>query len=271
MKMKEVKNRIVEELKDQYGKDQATRFTNILEEDMDGLIEMSREEIGAIINRLQNHEPIQYVTGKAPFFGYFFNVDSSVLIPRPETEELVDLVKNHINSISNKKIKILDIGTGSGCIPITLSLLFPKIEITAIDVSQKALDCASSNKEKLNANVKFQKIDFLDPSQWENLNQYDIIISNPPYIPMSEKKIMNSNVLKYEPHIALFVEEESPLIFYKSIYSFAQNHLIKKGIVFLECNEYSAEKVESVFAPEYEVRIIKDMQKKDRMIKAVHR
>ncbi len=218
--------------------------------------------------RLSSGEPIQYVIGEAWFMGFSFNVKKDVLIPRPETEELVDWVIKSILPFEDKKISVLDIGTGSGCIPISLKKKAPFLQIQAIDISANALTVAGLNADKLNTSIDLNEINFLDDSTWSNINPIDIIISNPPYIKESEKMIMHQNVFAFEPHNALFVPNNDPLIFYKAIYNFSKTHLLPFGSIFLEINEALGQEVVELFSEEgTSVELRKDMQGKDRMIK----
>lgn len=239
----------------------------ILFEDIQSIDTFSKEEIDNIINRIINHEPIQYITGVAPFYGFFFHVDKNVLIPRPETEELVYTIEKYIKRQGNLAPKILDIGTGSGCIPITINKLFPKAIVVGIDLSEDALNIARANNDRLKTRVTFKRCDFLEETSWVDLGEFDIIISNPPYIPHREKNAMTSNVLDYEPHLALFVEDDDPLIFYRKIFEFGERHANDVAI-FLECNEYNAGEVLSLFEATYHAQIIKDLQGKDRIVAA---
>lgn len=226
-----------------------------------------------IIERLNAHEPIQYILGKTTFFGRRFLVDDSVLIPRPETEELVSYVIRQQSieaSRQQDKLSILDIGTGSGCIAISLAAELPHAEVSAFDISEKALATAQKNAELNSVNVNFQKVDilrFLDEN--ESLDsRFSIIVSNPPYITKSEASQMRKNVLDFEPHLALFVEDKNPLIFYAAIAKFASKHLQNNGLLATEINETLGESTAKVFEKHgfMEVKIIKDIHKKDRFV-----
>lgn len=220
------------------------------------------------IDRLLQHEPIQYVLNEAWFCGLKFYVDKNVLIPRPETEELVEWVisdcKFPIDTLS-----ILDIGAGSGCIPIALKKRLAKAEVWSCDTSPEALNIANKNATALGINVKFVQLDFLNKAQTEILPCFDIIVSNPPYIPLKDKVTMHRNVADHEPGIALFVPDDDALIFYKSIAGFGKTHLLKKGIVYTEIHEDLGKEASAIFQSQgYEVVLKKDMQGKERMIKA---
>ena len=192
---------------------------------------------------LEQEVPIQYILGKTEFYGFPFILNEHVLIPRPETEELVTSVLNKISKLEllhpiekEKKLKILDIGTGSGCIPISLKRSLPFAEITAIDIANEALIIAQKNASLNKVNINFIQQDILKTTGLDDI--YDIIISNPPYVRVSEKIEIKNNVLKNEPHLALFVEDNNPLIFYSKIAELAKSHLTKNGTLFFEINQY---------------------------------
>jgi release factor glutamine methyltransferase len=218
--------------------------------------------------RLLAHEPVQYVLNESWFCGLKFFVDKNVLIPRPETEELVEWI------ISNCKfpvdeLKILDIGTGSGCIPIALKRRIRKADVWGCDVSEMALSVAKKNAATLGTEVNFLSLDFLDKNTWSQLPVFDIIVSNPPYVPVKDKESMQLNVLNYEPHRALFVPDNDPLVFYKAIAEFGRNHLSQKGTIYLEIHEDLGEATSELFqAAGYKTELKKDMQQKDRLLKA---
>ena len=218
-----------------------------------------------IIQRINEHEPIQYILGKADFYGRQFVVNRSVLIPRPETELLVAaVIKENMSSPT-----ILDIGTGSGCIAITLALEIISSKVYGVDISEDALMVAKQNANNLRAKVNFSKLDILGDTLPDQ--QYDIIVSNPPYIAHAEKKDMKTNVLEFEPHLALFVADHDPLIFYKMIAKKGKSYLNHGGKVFVEINERFGQNVSDVFIKEgYSlVKILKDIDNKDRIVTAV--
>ena len=192
-------------------------------------------------------------------------VDENVLIPRPETEELVDLVVKDVSKESRKEISILDIGTGSGCIPIALKKRLPPSKVYGVDVSEAALDIAKNNAAINNADVNFILSDILDESRWNELPAPDIIVSNPPYIPLREKDKMQSNVTRYEPHIALFVPDNDPMLFYKTIGRFAEKKLLPGGKIFVEIHEDYGNAVADVFAV-FNPEVVLDMQGKARFV-----
>ena len=187
-----------------------------------------------IINRLNLGEPIDYILGYTYFYGLKIEVSKDTLIPRPETEELVEFILNENQTRSG--LKILDIGTGSGCIALALKSKLVDAEATALDLSAAALDIAHKNSVYLNLNINFIQLDILNEHLWSKLANYDIIVSNPPYITQEEKKDMTSSVLDYEPHLALFLEND-PLIFYKQILKLATSHLHPCGLVYFETSQ----------------------------------
>jgi len=222
-------------------------------------------ELENAFKELLEGKPIQYVTGKAPFYGREFLVNSNVLIPRNETEELVHLI---IKENKNSGLRILDIGTGSGCIPITLALEIKDSEVFGLDISENALSVASKNAFSLGAEVVFQKCDILNKEiPFEHL---DIIVSNPPYVKISEKEKMHDNVLKHEPHLALFVDDDDPLLFYKHIAKKAKKVLKPHGRLYFEINEaFGNETVNILTEFGYtEVKLLEDINGKNRMVRA---
>lgn len=226
-------------------------------------------QVNELLPRLLQQEPIQYVLNEAWFCGLKFYVDKNVLIPRPETEELVEWI------ISNCKfpldtLSILDIGSGSGCIPIALKRRLRKADVWSCDVSEKALAVAQRNAVTLGTNVTFLHRNFLDNRQWDSLPPVDIIVSNPPYVPEKDKATMQPNVLQYEPHTALFVPDNDALIFYRAIASFGKTKLNSGGSIYMEIHESLGNEVSELFTKEgYTIEIKKDMQGKERMVKAI--
>ena len=228
------------------------------------------EQLDQYIEELAAHKPVQYVLHEAWFAGMKLYVDENVLIPRPETEELVDLVIKYVLkefTSPNKEITILDIGTGSGCIPIAIKMRIPQSKVYGVDVSEAALDIAKNNAAINNADVNFMLSDFLDESRWNELSAADIIVSNPPYIPLQEKDRMQDNVTRYEPHLALFVPDNDPMLFYKAIARFAEKKLLPGGKIFVEVHEDYSEAVKDVFTF-FKSEKIKDMQGKNRFVTA---
>lgn len=222
----------------------------------------------ALIALLQ-HTPVQYVTSEAWFYNMKFKVDKNVLIPRPETEELVKIVLESAKKSKSPTLNILDIGTGSGCIAIAIKKNFASGIITAIDISEEALKLAKENAIHHEAEIEFLAFDFLNTSQWKLLPAFDIIVSNPPYIPLSEKEKLEKNVANFEPHQALFVPDNAPLLFYKKIAAFAVNHLNPDGKIFMEIHEEFAKETMALFTENFSrVVINKDIFGKDRMVVA---
>jgi release factor glutamine methyltransferase len=211
---------------------------------------------------LLQHKPVQYVLHESWFCGMKLYVDENVLIPRPETEELVEWIISEV-----KEGKVLDIGTGSGCIAIALKKKLPRLDVTGCDVSEQALEVANKNKY---ANITLIQADILDSESWTRLPSPTVIVSNPPYIPLKDKNLMRDNVLQYEPHIALFVEDNDPLLFYGAIAAFAKRNLLPGGAIYVEIHEDLGSSVQEVFRANgfTHTEIRKDMQGKDRMVKA---
>ena len=217
---------------------------------------------------LLEHRPVQYVLHECWFAGMKFYVDENVLIPRPETEELVEWASSVI--AAGPGGVLLDIGTGSGCIAIALAGKLPSLTVYGCDVSPEALGVASRNATDLGARVRFLQLDFLDSSQWSTLPPVQWLVSNPPYIPLQEKANMDRHVAEAEPSQALFVPDSDPLVFYRALAGFATTQLLPGGAVFVEIHEDLAADTTALFkaAGFHEVTVRKDMQGKERMIKA---
>ena len=192
------------------------------------------------ITRLKTYEPIQYIIGQTEFYGLSFKVNSHTLIPRPETEELVELVINNVKLKSTQPLSILDIGTGTGCIAISLAKHIANAQVFAVDVSDDALKVAKENAVLNGVNVEFIKVDILNWQSESKLQDltFDIIVSNPPYVRQLEKAEMKTNVLQHEPHLALFVDDANPLQFYQAITQFASQKLQPNGHLYFEINQY---------------------------------
>lgn len=227
------------------------------------------------IDKLKNYEPIQYIIGETEFYGLKFRVNPSVLIPRPETEELVDwIIKDVPSSAVDKSLKILDIGTGSGCIAISLAKNLPDVKVFALDVSEKALKMAKENAIKNNVEVEFIQEDILNPTNWNMIFkdlEFDVIVSNPPYVRELEKETMSANVLDHEPHLALFVKDDDALLFYRKITELANRILKLEGSLYFEINESLGERTKKLLV-NYSfgsIELKKDIFHKDRMIKAI--
>ena len=227
-------------------------------------------QLQKITGELLHHRPVQYVLGEAWFMEMKLLVNEQVLIPRPETEELVQWIADDIKRSGNTEVSLLDIGTGSGCISLSIKKKIPQAEVCAIDVSEDALQIAKLNSVEQNVLVDFLHVNFLDEEEWNQLGKYDIIVSNPPYIKKSEEVSMKNNVTRFEPHLALFVPNEDALLFYKAIATFTQLHLKTRGSVYVEINEAFGEQVARLFKESGFINVVvkKDMQGKDRMIKA---
>ncbi|RZL18483.1 MAG: peptide chain release factor N(5)-glutamine methyltransferase [Pedobacter sp.] len=241
------------------GADLCCRLASASKFDARPLLKLSK-----ILTDLKTGKPVQQVLGETIFYGLPFKVTSNVLIPRPETEELVDWVINHVK---DKKESLLDIGTGSGCIPIVLKKHLPHLNVSSIDISSEALKVAAENAQLNKININLIEADIL---KYSTDKMYDVIVSNPPYIRELEKAEMHENVLIHEPHTALFVSDENPLIFYKAIADFALSNLNPNGYLFFEINEYLWEETLQILIDKRfkNIELKKDMQGKDRMIMA---
>ncbi len=236
------------------------------------IIDAILSELKVILKRLLKEEPIQYIIGNTEFYGLPFKVNKNTLIPRPETEELVEWVLKEVTELQIRKIEkisILDIGTGTGCIPISLAKNLSNSSISAIDVSGDALKVAQQNATLNNVEISFLEMDILETKELPQ--QYNLIVSNPPYIRELEKGEIKNNVLENEPHLALFVEDNNPLIFYSKIADLARIHLKKGGILFFEINQYlGKETVEMLKQKDYNtITLKKDLFGNDRMVKAI--
>lgn len=233
----------------------------------DTLSETDLEKLYGFRKRLLNWEPVQYILGESAFLDIRVKVDPSVLIPRPETEELVLLADRYLNESCKKNLRLLDIGTGSGCIAIALKNMNPDSVVSALDVSEKALGVARENAAMNSAEIDFRKQNILNFEEEGPFPcKFDMIISNPPYVTESDKLLMHKNVLDHEPATALYISDEDPLIFYRKIAEFARLNLADGGVIFLEINENYAEQLKSLYLafgfPEIEIR--KDLSNRDR-------
>ncbi len=220
-----------------------------------------------VTKQLLDHKPVQYALHEAWFYGMKLYVDENVLIPRPETEELVQWIIT--DQANNSTVSILDIGTGSGCIPVALKKTLPAAQIHACDVSTAALDVANRNASEQNTSIQFYQLNFLSGIERSSLPTFDIIVSNPPYIPQKDKAAMSKVVLDYEPHLALFVDNDNALAFYEAIADFSREHLYRKGSVYMEIHESLGKEVLQLFSEKgfTNISLRKDMQDKDRMVK----
>ncbi|WP_439129176.1 peptide chain release factor N(5)-glutamine methyltransferase [Polaribacter sp.] len=293
MTLKEFKQFFSETLSEIYPKTEIESFFFIL---MDELLNLKRIDIvlkpdfklkneiltdlKKITTRLKREEPIQYILGTTEFYGLPFFVDKNTLIPRPETEELVEWIlicvqnlkiknQNVTSSAVEKSLNILDIGTGTGCIPISLAKNLQNVNISAIDVSKSALEIAKKNAQLNKVNIDFRELDILKTDKLPQ--KYTIIVSNPPYVRKLEKTEIKNNVLNNEPHLALFVADENPLIFYKKIADLAKNHLTKNGFLFFEINQYLSNETVTMLKQKgfTNIELKKDFSGNDRMIQAI--
>ena len=246
--------------------------------------ELTDDQAGTLagyLTKLQTGMPVQYVSGKTEFYGLSFLVNSSVLIPRPETEELVEWVIEAIDSeqraVDSGQLSvrnILDIGTGSGCIAISLKKHLPDFTVSAIDISPEAINTARLNAKVNHVDIEFIEADILNFKLWSPIShpksQISLIVSNPPYVTPTDKSQMHNNVINFEPHSALFVPEDDPLLFYKAIADFAQRNLEENGLLFLEINEsYGKQTVEMLSLKGFKyIELRQDLSGRDRMIKA---
>ncbi|MEH6407744.1 MAG: peptide chain release factor N(5)-glutamine methyltransferase [Leeuwenhoekiella sp.] len=283
MTVKELKTRCLEQLYSGYPVEEINSFFYHLAEayldmrridialDPDKVLSETQEaDFLNALTRLKNHEPLQYILGETEFFGLKFKVTSDVLIPRPETEELVEWIVNDCALLKNKSpLKILDIGTGSGCIAVSLAKNIGNVQVYALDISAKALAVAKKNAEFNGVKVNFIELNILNCDDFEV--QFDIIISNPPYVREQEKAMMQANVLDNEPHQALFVSDDNPLLFYQKITKLASENLKVGGMLFFEINEYLGEETRNLIENNgfSDVILRKDIFEKDRMLKGI--
>lgn len=236
------------------------------------LLAEQQTRLEKISNDLLRHRPVQYALGEAWFYGLKFYVNESVLIPRPETEELVEWIISDVKkNLPKENFSILDVGTGSGCIPIALKKSLPDADVTSCDVSHDALAVARRNANDLNVNVQFHLVDFLSEKERSSLGKFDVIVSNPPYIPAREHEEMDKHVVDFEPHLALFVDNNEPLVFYKAIANFSQEHLSPGGMIYFETHMNLAEEVAELFRCNQfaSVEVKQDLQGRNRMVKVV--
>lgn len=282
LKISDLKSNFIKALSGLYPSEEIESFFNILSEkylnlsridialDRDQLVsEANVGKIEKVLARLKTFEPIQYILGETEFFGLPFKVTSKTLIPRPETEELVQWILDEVLYFKNKPelLEILDIGTGSGCIAISLAKHLPDANVSALDISEEALRIAKENAEANEVSISFFESDIL---ACESLPEgYDFIVSNPPYVRELEKHFMEANVLAHEPEIALFVEDADPLLFYRKIADLAKVSLKPNGALFFEINEYLGEDMVSLLEDMgfQQIEIRKDIYGKDRMLK----
>lgn len=222
------------------------------------------------LNELTNHKPLQYITSQTEFYGLKFNLSESVLIPRPETEELVEwIIKDHI--FIENEFKILDLGTGSGCISVSLARFLKKSRVYAVDLSDKALVQAHENAKLNNVEVIFEVCDILDENLPDHFKNFEVFVSNPPYVRNLEKNEIKQNVMHYEPHMALFVTDNDPLEFYRAILQIATKRLVSGGKLYFEINQYlGIEMMDLVMSfGFYDIELKKDSFGNDRMLRAI--
>jgi release factor glutamine methyltransferase len=299
MKIAEAERYIKETLSGIYEESEAQNIASLAMEHITSLSKAGRilkpgeplslqqqDQLKKDLERLLQHEPIQYIMNKAWFYGMELFVDKAVLIPRPETEELVEWVVNDIKASGKDvferrpveadettKLKILDVGSGSGCIALALKKVMPKAEVWGCDISEKALNVARRNGSALDIRVDFQGVDFLDAAQQKSLPTVDVVVSNPPYIPFKDKEAMNPNVVAHEPYTALFVPDNDALIFYKALARFGKQRLYENGSIYMEIHEDLGKNVVDLFKQEgySHIELRKDMQGKERMVRIVNR
>ena len=284
MILKSLKTHFINSLLEYYPESEISSFFYMLSEHFLGMSridialnntitisDINKDKFQNSIDRLKKIEPIQYIIGETEFFSLPFRVNSSVLIPRPETEELVNWIIDNIKIQSTKSTTILDVGTGSGCIAVTLAKNCPNCNVFGLDVSKEALTLAKENAILNNVGVEFFEADILNCNLRFDDLECDIIVSNPPYVRALEKNEMSPNVLDFEPHLALFVEDEDSLLFYRKITQLASKILKTKGQLFFEINEYLGNEMIKLLESEgfIEVELKTDIFSKDRMIKGV--
>ncbi len=296
MKLGEAELWLRQQLQAIYEKDESINIASWVMEHLTGLNRMERREIAeeplvveqlhhltGMVQRLQAHEPVQYVLGEVYFAGLKLYVDKAVLIPRPETEELVEWLVQDVKAAGlnvfqrgpsdadeTTLLKILDVGTGSGCIALSLKHKMPKAEVWGCDASEEALNVARRNGADLDIRVDFVGVNFLDEAQCRQLPSVDLIVSNPPYIPLQDKASMQPNVVEHEPHLALFVPDNNALVFYEALARFGHTRLHPRGAIYAEIHEDLGKEVVRLFESQgyQNVQLKKDMQGKDRMVKA---
>ena len=280
MTLKELKTQFSKELSGVYPSEEVQSFFTLLSEfilnytRLDNVLKASeiiseenQQQFLEAIRRLKQFEPIQYIIGATEFYGLPFKVTPATLIPRPETEELVQwILEEYLAESQNQSLHFLDIGTGSGCIAIALAKNLPSIKISALDISKPALQVAQENAQNNQAAVTFFELDILKASALPET--YNLIVSNPPYVRELEKKMMQPNVLSFEPESALFVSNVDPLLFYRKIAELAKQHLTPNGLLFFEINEYlGKELIELLLSIGFsEITVKKDIFNKDRML-----
>ena len=273
MNIKEASTAAISRLSTLYGDREAHNVVSILLEDAYGVTNLASEKVlediasfNEDIERLLRSEPVQYVTGRADFFGYKFKVNKHVLIPRPETEELVHWILQDLKN-QKKQVDILDIGVGSGCIPITIGKKYKFARLCGIDYNMDTLNVARINSKNLGVPMTLYNLDILNRSLWDALGRFDFIVSNPPYIDEKDRQVMADNVLLYEPEKALFAGDDK-FVFYKAIEELSSKIIIPGGTVYLEIHEdYAADVIDIFRKEDRQIDLKKDLQGKDRMVK----
>ena len=284
MRMKEAYQVLQQRLQSMYEPREASQIAEMVMEKISGysrterlihhekLLNADQTEIfEEDLKELEGGRPVQYVLGECWFQDMVFKVDERVLIPRPETEELVEYIKSSYKNIPcsvDNPCRLIDIGTGSGCIAVSLKKALPLFEVWAVDKSLKALELAKENAKILDVKISFKQSDILEESKNDSLPAFNVIVSNPPYIPLNESKELEKHVIAFEPNEALFVTNQDPLEFYKAIVEFAEHHLLRGGMIFFETHEkYARGVVQLLEENEFEqIQIKKDLQGKDRIV-----
>lgn len=280
MTLFELRNKFNSILAPVYPKSEIESIFNLVLQDLFGIDKASlilngnkafleSEKVLRVLNRLENKEPVQHIIEKTTCYGLAFKVNSKVLIPRPETEELIDwIIKDTKAKNKAKKITILDIGTGSGCIAISLAKNIPNAEVWALDLSKEGLLVAKENAKMNKVAIQFMQKDILSTKTLAH--SFDILVSNPPYVRSKEKEFIHENVKKFEPELALFVTDDNPLIFYDKISKLAFNYLNTEGTLYFEINQYLAKETVMLLKSNgfTEISLRKDFLNNDRMIKA---
>ncbi len=273
MNIKDASTAAISKLSTLYGDREAHNVVSILLEDAYGVTNLASEKVlediasfNEDVERLLRSEPVQYVTGRADFFGYKFKVNKHVLIPRPETEELVHWILQDLKN-QKKQVDILDIGVGSGCIPITIGKKYKFARLCGIDYNMDTLNVARINSKNLGVPMTLYNLDVLNRTLWDALGRFDIIVSNPPYIDEKDRQVMADNVLLYEPEKALFAGDDK-FVFYKAIEELSSKSIIPGGTVYLEIHEdYAADVIDIFRKEDRQIDLKKDLQGKDRMVK----
>lgn len=278
--MNELYRDFLKQLRSIYSENESAKITQIIFEKSAGIhrIDIVKNPTSILsednINQLQDqlsllmmHHPVQYVVGQTDFYHCTIKVNPAVLIPRPETEELVKKIIDDLNVLPRKQL--LDIGCGSGCISIAIKKNIPNIHVTSIDISLNALKIAAENAALNKVNIELMELDFIDESNWGKLKKFDVITSNPPYIPEIEKSSLDENVRLFEPGIALFVRDSNPLIFYQKILDFSKEHLDDDGKIYAEIHENNGKELLDLFkSNHFNTQILKDSFGKDRFLEA---